>query len=236
MSSFSIEIDGQNGFNQPIVIVREMPQQLSTYMSINEWNCFCDTVDTALEPVMEFKKKLMGGFKSLGIIPFALLIIFIGISSTDILTPSDPGFVVMFLCWPVITFGLFYCFFKKVHAGAAKLKEELANACINENKKRQGVTFVPKERVTTHIRSNRKFSRTAVSYIECTVPSTGITMGNAPASKSMFDTMATGFGAAAPASSGGRSAAERLQELEGIKALISEEDYNNKKDAILAQL
>jgi hypothetical protein len=202
MPSFSIEIDGQNGFNQPIVIVREMPQQLSTYMSINEWNCFCDTVDTALEPIMEFKKKLMGGFKSLGIIPFALLIIFIGISSTDILTPSDPGFVVMFLCWPVITFGLFYCFFKKVHAGAAKLKEELANACINENKKRQGVTFVPKERVTTHIRSNRKFSRTAVSYIECTVPSTGITMGNAPASKSMFDTMATGFGAAAPASSG----------------------------------
>ena len=234
MPSFSIEIDGQNGFNQPIVIVREMPQQLSTYMSINEWNCFCDTVDTALEPIMEFKKKLMGGFKSLGIIPFALLIIFIGISSTA--PPSDPGFVVMFLCWPVITFGLFHCFFKKVNAGAAKLKAELANACINENKKRQGVTFVPKERVTTHIRSNRKFSRTAVSYIECTVPSTGITMGNAPASKSMFDTMATGFGAAAPASSGGRSAAERLQELEGIKALISEEDYNNKKDAILAQL
>merc|ERR1712113_567 len=34
----------------------------------------------------------------------------------------------------------------------------------------------------------------------------------------------------------GKSAAERLQELEDVKHLISDQDYNNKKDAIVASL
>ena len=48
---------------------------------------------------------------------------------------------------------------------------------------------------------------------------------------SMFDTV-SGVGG----SMSGKSTLERLQELEGVKAFLSEEEYNKKKNAILASI
>jgi len=237
MTSFEIEIDGQKAFNVPIVIAREMPQQLLSYMSSNEWNYFCDTIDAALEPAMDFKKNVMAGLRNAVSIIMLGMLVLVGVAASGILTPSDPGFIGIFLCWPVLIFVVLSCFFKRFKAAELKIKQNVANACAGQNGKTQGVTFMPKERITVHHNTRGRRGRTAVTYIECTVPSASIAMGNAPAATSIFDSMASGFGATAPASSGGgRSAAERLQELEGIKALISEEEYNNKKNAILAQL
>jgi len=81
MSSFNIEINGQKSFNVPIVIERAMPAELETYMSNGEWNSFCDQVDNALAPAMQFKQNTMARFKLLCSIPLALMLVFIAVSS-----------------------------------------------------------------------------------------------------------------------------------------------------------
>lgn len=239
MSAFNIEINGQKSFNVPIVIERAMPAQLETYMSNGEWNSFCDQVDNALAPAMLFKQNTMARFKLLCSIPLALMLAFVGVSSSGILTPSDPGFIVMFLIWPVVVFLVFKWLMSKTVRESNQIKADMGSAVDTENLKRSDVTFALKERVLIHYGHKGRRGRTAESYIECTVPSTGIPTGSASAPTSIFDSMGSALGgggfAPAPASSG-RSVAERLQELEGIKALISEADYNNKKNEILASL
>jgi len=213
-----------------------MPAPLETYMSNGEWNSFCDQVDNALAPAMAFKTNTMARFKLLCTIPLALMLVFVGVSSSGLLTPSDPGFIVMFLCWPVVVFLVFKWMMNKTVKESNQIKEDMAKACATENLKRSDVNFVLKERMNVSYGYKGRRNRTAESYIACTVPSTGIPMGSAPAPTSMFNSMATALGGGGAPATSGRSVAERLQELEGIKALISEEDYNNKKNAILASL
>ena len=152
------------------------------------------------------------------------------------MTPSDPGFIVMFLTWPVVVFVVFKWMMIKTVRESNQIKADLGSAVDAENLKRSDVTFEMKERIIIHYGQKGRRSRTAESYIECTVPFTGIPTGSASAPTSIFDSMGSALGGGVAPAPSGRSVAERLQELEGIKSLISEADYNNKKNAILASL
>jgi hypothetical protein len=63
-----------------------------------------------------------------------------------------------------------------------------------------------------------------------TFPSAPVVSTSSSGPFSLFSQMAAGAGV----SSGGRDAAERLKDLEGIRSLISEEEYNQKKAEILS--
>jgi hypothetical protein len=115
-----------------------------------------------------------------------------------------------------------------------KALSDLEMVCSEESSKYSNLSF--------HLRDDRVYtgrSVVAINYIEVSMGSAPSTENAAPVattnssgSFSLFSQMATGAGV----STGGRNVAERLKELEGIRSLISEEEYNQKRSSILSDI
>jgi hypothetical protein len=246
--------------NAPI-IDRAFPGILSNKMSEGEWISFCNEVDKTLAPVGPIKGQIMGRMKMLACGMFASFAVIAGISISGVLTNSVGFYIypVMFFSLPL---GLF-CFSNRAFSSVAvelnKCMKDLEEACERESARRHDVSFHVRGQTIGGGRNTRSVRQ--INYIECSVGGAGAGAGavgnnnmtfsameagqatpvafpvggpdiNAPpAASSIFNNLA--WGGSAQPTAPTISTATRLQELEGIKALISEEEYNTKKQDIL---
>jgi len=234
--SFRIDFEGGNGWcNGPQIIDRTFPGILSGKLSNLEWNAFCKQIDKAFEPtcaIMKYSRCILAGFVVFGM----MLIVLFPLIVVEYLSISGPVYGICFM----IILGMLL-------AERMRIEREVVSILMAESNKRAEVSFhLRKEYIST---GSRKNGTTMVQqYIECSV-STG-TGGDAsmleqglvptatavvasevvaPPTTSIFSNLA---GSSAGAGSG-PSTAQRLQDLEGIKALMCEEEYNGKKKDIL---
>lgn len=239
----SCRIDFKQG-NGTQIIDRTFPGILSGKISDGEWNAFCEQIDKAVEPIGAMMKSMM---KNTCILMVAVFVVF-GITVAITRMTGDKGRiygpVVFVTCGMILPFYFFAQQARKVRAEGMKIEAEVVSILTAETNKRVEVSFhLRKDPYSTGSGENR--TSRVHSYIECSVGTGTGTEGGAsmmeqglvptatevvaPATTSIFSSLA---GSSAGAGSG-PSAAQRLQDLEGIKALISAEEYNAKKKDIL---
>ena len=237
----SCRIDFKQG-NGTQIIDRTFPGILSGKISDGEWNAFCEQIDKAVEPIGAMTKSMM---KNVGILMAASFVGF-GITAAIFTMTGDKGFIygpVFFVtCVMTLPFYFFAQQARKMQAEGMKIEGEVVSILTAETNKRAEVSFhLRKDPYSTGSGENR--TSRVHSYIECSVGTgTGgdasmmeqglvptATAVVAPPTTSIFSSLA---GSSAGAGSG-PSTAQRLQDLEGIKALISAEEYNAKKKEIL---
>lgn len=246
--SARIELLGQGFTSQAVKIDRSFPGILADKMSNSAWLAFCDEVDTVLEPLTPMKQKVKRGLilttvASIGL--FAALAIMGATGSVITSSGVSPVYIGFFIACAVVPMAFQCSTMRTVMSQTTRIMENLQRVLNTESAKRSDVSF--------HIRTERYYTgnhrnSTGTNYIECSVGSTVIPMGGGnsnysndaastpvvamPVFSSTFDNLASAPPATAPYSNG-RSVAERLQELEGIRSLISTEEYSSKKKAIL---
>ena len=237
----SCRIDFKQG-NGTQIIDRTFPGILSGKISDGEWNAFCEQIDKAVEPIGAMTKSMT---KNMCILMVASFVVF-GI--TGAIFTMDKGIiygpVVLVTCGMILPFYFFAQQGRKVRAEGMKIEAEVVSILTAETSKRAEVSFyLRKDPYSTGSGENR--TSRVHSYIECSVGAGTGTEGGAsmmeqglvptatavvaPPTTSIFSSL---VGSSAGAGSG-PSAAQRLQDLEGIKALISAEEYNAKKKDIL---
>lgn len=248
--------------NAPI-IDRAFPGILSNKMSEGEWTSFCNEVDKTLAPVGPIKGQIMGKMKMLACGMFVSFAVVAGISISGVLQNSVGFFIypIMFFSLPLGLFCFSKRAFSSVAVELNKCMKDLEEACERESARRHDVSFHVRGQTFGGGGSNNRGGR-QINYIECSVGGAGagasavgnnnMTLSameagqatpvafpvgdpdiNAPpaATSSIFNNLA--WGGSAQPTAPTISTATRLQELEGIKALISEEEYNTKKQDIL---
>lgn len=246
--SARIELLGQGFTSQAVKIDRSFPGILADKMSNSAWLAFCDEVDTVLEPLTPMKQKVKRGLilttvASIGL--FAALAIMGATGSVITSSGVSPVYIGFFIACAVVPMAFQCSTMRTVMSQTTRIMENLQRVLNTESAKRSDVSF--------HIRTERYYTgnhrnSTGTNYIECSVGSTVIPMGGGnsnysndaastpvvamPVFSSTFENLASAPPATAPYSNG-RSVAERLQELEGIRSLISTEEYSSKKKAIL---
>lgn len=246
--SARIELLGQGFTSQAVKIDRSFPGILADKMSNSAWLAFCDEVDTVLEPLTPMKQKvkrrlILTTVASIGL--FAALAIMGATGSVITSSGVSPVFIGFFIACAVVPMAFQCSTMRTVMSQTTRIMENLQRVLNTESAKRSDVSF--------HIRTERYYTgnhrnSTGTNYIECSVGSTVIPMGGGnsnysndaastpvvamPVFSSTFENLASAPPATAPYSNG-RSVAERLQELEGIRSLISTEEYSSKKKAIL---
>ena len=246
--SARIELLGQGFTSQAVKIDRSFPGILADKMSNSAWLAFCDEVDTVLEPLTPMKQKvkrrlILTTVASIGL--FAALAIMGATGSVITSSGVSPVFIGFFIACAVVPMAFQCSTMRTVMSQTTRIMENLKRVLNTESAKRSDVSF--------HIRTERYYTgnhrnSTGTNYIECSVGSTVIPMGGGnsnysndaastpvvamPVFSSTFENLASAPPATAPYSNG-RSVAERLQELEGIRSLISTEEYSSKKKAIL---
>jgi len=240
------------------VIDRSFPGILSGKMSESEWTSFCNDVDKTLEPVGPIKGQIMAKMKMLACGMFASFAVIAGITATGALTNS-----VGFYIYPVLFFSFplgIFCVSKRAFASVAgelrKVMTDLEEVCERESARRHDVSFHVRAQTFGGGGNNNRGRQ--INYIECSVgnagsgagavnameagqappvaypvgdPDINVSASAAPATTSIFSSLALG-GSAQPTAPT-ISTATRLQELEGIKSLLTEEEYNTKKQDIL---
>jgi hypothetical protein len=259
-TSFKIEFHGQSSFNSKVSIDRSMPAMLSDRMSNHEWIAFCDRVDQALEPIQAIKNTMLRHSVVSVAVSFGLFILIAVMGFTGrIVSFSGGGFsplyIILLVAFIFVPFALQFYRMRGASRDVTKVYDDLRKVVNEESSKRSDVSFHLKEDThTTYYnasssRTNRVQTRT-ISYIECNISFPGgghhllngdghdnvpvsATVASPVVIPSMFDTLSGGGGTSMVP---GKSAQERLQELEGVKAFISEEEYNKKKEAILASI
>ena len=246
--SARIELLGQGFTSQAVKIDRSFPGILADKMSNSAWLAFCDEVDTVLEPLTPMKQKvkrrlILTTVASIGL--FAALAIMGATGSVITSSGVSPVYIGFFIACAVVPMAFQCSTMRTVMSQTTRIMENLQRVLNTESAKRSDVSF--------HIRTERYYTgnhrnSTGTNYIECSVGSTVIPMGGGnsnysndaastpvvamPVFSSTFENLASAPPATAPYSNG-RSVAERLQELEGIRSLISTEEYSSKKKAIL---
>jgi len=240
-SSFRIELLGQRQDDASVKIDRALSAILSPYISNNEWEMFCNRVDGALEPLEPLKRKVLCMYRAGWGIFLSMFVLFgiLGASSFGVVIYPFIGVLIVgppifIMCWVQ----------RIVSPVTNKAMDDVRKILSDESGKRSNVSFHLKE--DTHVTYHRglnKRNTTIVNYIECVVGFAAIPSGAAESTfsspvatpayvPSTFDALTT----TSDAGSTGKTAAERLHELEGIKALITYREYDEKKKAILADL
>jgi len=244
-------------------IDRAFPGILSGKMSEGEWTSFCNDVDKTLEPVGPIKTKIMGTMKILSCGMFAAFAVIAGITASGLIQNYMGFYLypVMFFSLPIGLFCFSRRVFRSVGATLSKCMQDLEEACARESAKRHDVSFHVRAQTLGGGSSNRGGRQ--INFIECSVgggggagavgnnnmtlsameagqtpvafpvgdPDINVSATAAPPGTSMFNNMA--WGGSAQPTAPTISTSSRLQELEGIRALISEEEYNTKKQDIL---
>ena len=162
----------------------------------------------------------------------------------------SPVYCIVLIAFVVVPMAFQCSMTMTVMSQTTRIMENLQRVLNTESAKRSDVSFHIRtyQGILTGNHRNSGGSNITTNYIECSVGSTVIPMGGGnsnysndaastpvvamPVFSSTFDNLASAPPATAPYSNG-RSVAERLQELEGIRSLISTEEYSSKKKAIL---
>lgn len=249
-----------------VSIDRSIPALLGDRMSNQEWISFCDNVDQALEPAQTIRKQLacctfLSVAASIGIF---IAIAVMGATGRIFSIGSGGGFnpvyIVLFIAFIVAPTSIQCYIIKKRSEGLSKVYDDLRTVINAESSKRSDISFHLREDTSVRYYSSstsntHRLHTSTIYYIECNVRLAGAghssndggnafqhipTVASPVVMSSLFDSISGGGGgnssATTMAKSGGKSTLERLQELEGIKSLISEEEYNNKRNAILSAL
>ena len=227
-SFIRVEILGQTDLSSAVTIDRAMAPKLAATYSASDWNVFCEKVDKVLEPALAIKKRtrrmqLIGlAFAILPSVAFGIFSLF------DIF--FDLGIVIPIFF--IIPAGLYCYTYKTMMRDISALKDELREVVNEESNKRSDVSFHLKDEVNTNARIDKGYvSRTApkINYIECVIESYSAAV---PMGGDVWNTIAPVLSEF----TGTKTTAERLQELDAAKPYMSEDEYNQKKAAILAAL
>jgi len=142
---------------------------------------------------------------------------------------------------------IMFCRLKSANGDIAKVMEDVQRVLETESAKRSDLSFHMKTEQSLVVYNSSSSSSSRVRsqtyyYIEAQVTGATIPMGgNFPINsnivatpvESTFDSLAMNTGSG---NTEGKSAAQRLQELENVKHLLSENEYQNKKNSIIASL
>jgi hypothetical protein len=125
-------------------IDRTLPEPLTDRILTADWNCFCDKIDSALEPMNALKKKNSFFFAFTGLIVFLSLLAVALSAFCFVIKPT--GAVVIVLA---IIFLYFLCkWWRRVKQKAsnviADVNRDLSNVCSTENARSDGITFCAK--------------------------------------------------------------------------------------------
>jgi hypothetical protein len=225
-----------NSLDGVIHIDRSMPGILHQHMGQSQWNQFCDRIDSKLSELGPIKKQVRRALQISGIVSLVTFGVIAGLLASGVFFRNKmyylfPIFGILFAGAPI------FIYFRMVSPVMTKVRKALSDlemVCSEESSKYSNLSF--------HLRDDRVYtgrSVVAINYIEVSMGSAPSTENAAPVattnssgSFSLFSQMATGAGV----STGGRNVAERLKELEGIRSLISEEEYNQKRSSILSDI
>ncbi len=246
--STRIDILGQRGgiHAQPgknVIIDRKFPGILNGRMSEFEWTSFCDNVDRAIAPIGPLKTQLSRGAMRGGVLMFAFFAVIAVLVTTRVLSDKihmilPPLFIVFMIVPTVLSFRRF----KLVAVQLSKIMADLEAVCQAESDKRSDVSF--HVRAESYQTSSKRSS--TINYIECSVGNAGtgglsaMEAGLGGAINPPVATPVVGGSSMFESLSGNvstqQNAAQRLADLEGIKALITEEEYDTKRKEILDSL
>ena len=219
--------DGRSRGN--INIERTFPAILDGHMSLSEWETFCNQVDKTIAPLEGyrrsfFQKRIIGGVLSL--IMFGLLMYFVTQDTYAYAYNGGPPVKIIVVGVLFAMMSLIVPFsFRRLWKQCLELEEEVKRVLSNESAKRSNVSF--------HLRAVPMLGK----VIECVVSSVSVGAGSGisfPAKVSAFDSLAleTGLGN----TTANKTIAQRLQELEEVKGMLSEQEYERKKSEIIASL
>jgi len=239
-----------------VTIDRALPSPLAPFYTSNDWVAFCDKIDRALEPLTALKEKIhRRNVFSIWWIVVILLITAIsaGISYlTGKIGDIYPLFIVEGVLLVLVP-GAIQCYTDSMAViERVTIKEDLQRV-IDEHErdeKRSDITFHLRDEVyTTFEYIDGEYGRgyipvnKSLHYILCVIdnvlPASTIPMGAeveavaTPVVTSTFDTLALEEGK--NTENRQKSMLDRLKELETVKGMLSEEEYNHKKSAILAK-
>lgn len=259
-NSFRIEILGQRDASSAVTVDRALPSPLAQIYSSSEWATFCDKLNKALEPFEALKKKvirmtILSAGLGFGMFVIAAAIIGISFGTGNVGSRIFPLFIACGILMVGVPAAL-QCYTVKMAMEQSNIiKADLQRVVNEESERRYQVSFHLREEVyttfeyhsgTEHRRGGYRPVQRSLYYIECvinnTVSAATVPLGAevvettfaTPVAPSAFDTLAAETGVSA--GHGQKSAVERLQELEAVKGMLSEKEYNQKRSAILATL
>jgi len=225
----------------PVQINRTFPAILNGHLSMHTWNEFCNRVDEALVPANKAKKRLGVGIKLFFGLSFTLVLVQILLISVD-MGPSIPF---LFFFAVAILMLSFSCLTAKMACSTSGAFEEVKRVCTEMSNRYPDVSinvrdqFVGPYILTTgpssdvHTITNTRTGVSSMHYIEVSVSSSG------DASEPTFNlsTMENGlnFNNGSGISSQ-KSIAQRLEELDKARLHLTDKEYLDKRQAILADL
>jgi len=244
------------------IIDRKFPGILNGRMSELEWTSFCDNVDRAIEPIGPLKTQLRREVMCGGVLMFAffavyVVLVFTLIDKIHLILPSS-------ILFTIVPAAISFRRFNLVAMQLSKVMADLEAVCETESDKRSEVSFYVKDE--SYQTSSRKASTiiyigcsvgnaddVALSAMEAFFGGGGMNPSIATlvvGGSSMFESLSGNVSSQPNAAqrladlfeslsgnvSSQPNAAQRLADLEGIKALISEEEYDAKRKEILDSL
>mmetsp|Transcript_15981 Transcript_15981/g.15378 ORF Transcript_15981/g.15378 Transcript_15981/m.15378 type:complete len:223 (+) Transcript_15981:57-725(+) len=221
--STRIELNGQMKIGQ-IKIERSFPGILNGQMSESEWTNFCDRVDQTLLPIADVRRKK----RKMTLIFILLMVIFFGVFAIFITGSGGISFLPFLPVVIIAPFIINVCFMIRMSKKARETWTQLKQVCEDESNRRSNVSF--------HVRDEKIYmgrSAMLLNYIECSVGTGNYGVTAVPEVGSMFDQM---MGNQSQATQDSRSVADRLKDLEGLKPILSEEEYARKRKDILAEV
>jgi len=223
-----------------IHIDRSMPGILHQHMGQSQWINFCDRVDSTLIELGPVRKKVRNALRISGIISLVLFGTIAGVFASGVVFRAGSYYVfpILGVLFAIVPTFIYCRMIAPVMTKVRKTLSDLEIICNEESSKYSNLSF--------HLRDERFYtgrrSSVVINYIEVSIGSVSSAAGGSnpigdPSANSsssgafsLFSQMATGAGV----STAGRNVAERLKDLEGIRSLITEEEYNQKKKEILS--
>ena len=251
-TSCRIDFTGQQGglcVSEPIRVSRVEPAALSQHMSSTAWNSFADQIDAALEPLDKIKHiarvatfVFIAGFLCFMILPF------VSFATSDPWSGSSTGpTFLLFLIGPLILMGgmvATQCF--AASRGRAAMREVEA-VCEDISKQYSALSFHVRfeyfvyrryggynsygnNHTTYHHGGTSSYTTNYIEVNIADVEARGVTRGDMGIASAPPLITASVVGGAE------RSAAERLAELDNIRGMLSDEEYDRKRKEILDSL
>jgi len=226
-----ITINGQNtvGVNSAcidnsVTIDKTFPPILVNRLSASSYSSFCDEIDRVLEPMSKITKDL-------AVTNLVTFVIFIGaLALFLVITLMDffETFIRLILIFGICALGSILSIYgRKLFASRQQdVINNLEQVCTRKSTESQQISF--------QLNTNQTFEgftrrgRARINSLRVLSISINVSPNAAAAAMDGFATTIM--------TPGGTSTAQRLQELEGIKSVITEQEYQEKRRAILNTL
>ena len=236
MTTCRVDFDGLKGMifgTGEVVLIRKQPPQLAAHMADVHWDKFCDSIDEALKPLDELRRRYRRQFScALVAMVFFFLAFPITLTVVSVVVGDETDhpiwvtilFVLIFV-GIMISFGILLSITAKTMIQAKKHIDEAREVCDDVSTHYPDLTFrikfdhflyMPKGGVDKNHSFNTKFHRYRIEnthYMEVTI---------ADATKYVSDPFEYT-----------ETTADRLVELDSIKPLLSDDEYNDKRRKIL---